>query len=471
MRSLVQFLAVLLCLVLVLAMVACAPSEGSEVTTAAPQTTLRPVPAREKYDIASAQVSDAENLLLHFTRSETRSVGRDTYRRSVTGTASYSGIGSRDMEAVVEEQLVYGSYKCAYKEVYCDGDAFAEVNGSAFTADMTAAEFVARQVPAVLLQQELYDSITEAAGADDSIVLTFTGATAAESWLFLPGKAQLVSAGGTAVLNSQGSLVQSDYRLEYELGGCRYTLEVSVQVTMPKSLDLGAIHSEHFRNCPKLSLLDAPKMLLQVVGDVYTTQTFRCKATESIFSEAIPMTYQQKSTYHLQGTGEDMTANAEYVISLSDYRGQTEKDTRLDSYQNGIYTTVADGSTKESAITAEAMRQYYEDAILSALLAPKFLENATSWNGASQFHLEMMGSDAFAQALIEEISTLLQVQLDADSVTVQQDGCGGYVDIDRNTGLPVSMGLYLNCIHTVGGISYTFTYSLEQELTLSNFTE
>lgn len=470
MRSLVKTVAVLLCLILVLAMAACDSGGVSEVTTTAPQTTLEPLPAREKYDLACAEADTAQNLLLSFSQSQTRLVGKDTYLRTAAGTASYSGIGRPDMEAVVEEQLVYGSYKSAYKEVYCDGDAFAEVNGSAFTADMTAEEFVARQLPAVLLRQELYATVTAESGADGSTLLTFGGGKAAEAWVSLPEKAKLVSAGGTATLNSLGSLVQSDYRLEYDAGNCRYVLEVSVEVTMPKSLDLGAIHSEHFRNCPKLELLDAPKKLLQVVGDVYTTQAFRCKATESIFSEAIPMTYQQKSSYFLQGAGEDMTANAEYVISLSDYRGQTEKKTRQDSYQKGIYTTVEDGSTKESAISSEAMRQYYEDAILSALLAPTFLENAAFWNGASQFHLEMTGNADFAKALIEEVSKLLQVELEADKVTIQPEGCGGYVAIDRNTGLPAAMGLYLNCIHTVGDISYTFTYSLEQEVTLSDFS-
>ena len=115
------------------------------------------------------------------------------------------------------------------------------------------------------------------------------------------------------------------------------------------------------------------------------------------------------------------------------------------------------------------MRQHYEDAILSALLAPTFLENATAWTGASQYHLELTGNDAFARALIEEMGTLLQVELSADAVSVNPEGCGGYIAIDRNSGLPVEMGLFLDCPHTVGGIEYAFTYRLEQELTLSDF--
>ena len=469
MRSFAKYLAAILCLLLVTAMAGCGPDAPGTTATTVPATTLQPQSAREKYALASAEVAEAKHLLLSYARTELRLVGQDTYTRSVTGTASYSNIDGRDLEAVVEEQLTYGSYKSGYKEVYCDGAAFAEVNGSAFTAELTPREFLDRQLPAVLLQQELYSTVTAAAGAEESIVLTFSGASAAESWTSLPAKAKFISGSGTASLNSQGSLTQSSYKLEYQLGTVRYTLEVSVRVTMPKSLDLGAIHTEHFRNCPKLEVLDAPKMLLQVVGDVYTTQAFRGKAMESVFSEAIPMSYSQKSTFALRGSGENMTANANYVVTLSDYRGQQETDTRQDAFSNGIYTSVKDGTSQQTAITAQAMRQHYEDAILSALLAPTFLENATAWTGASQYHLELTGNDAFARALIEEMGTLLQVELSADAVSVNPEGCGGYIAIDRNTGLPVEMGLFLDCTHTVGGIEYAFTYRLEQELTLSDF--
>lgn len=469
MRSIVRALAAMLCLVLLTVLAGCAPEAPATVPTTVPPTTMQPVNAREIYSAACAEADAAKNLLLSYSRSESRTVSQDTYDRLVTGSASYSGIGEANMEAVVEEQLTYGSYKSAYKEVYCDGDAFAEVNGSAFTADLTPREFLDRQLPAVLLRQELYSTVTGVSGADDSIVLTFSGASAAESWAALPAKAKLISAGGTATLNSQGSLVQSDYKLAYQLGTTRYTLEVSVKVTMPKSLDLGAIHSEHFRNCPKLEVLDAPKLLLQVVGDVYSSQAFSGKAKESVFSEAIPMNYSQKSSFLLRGSAEQMSAQANYVVTLSDYRGQKETSSRQDSYSNGSYITVEDGTTQQTAVSAEAMRQHYEDAILSALLAPTFLKNATARTGASQYHLELVGNDAFARALIKEIGKLLQVELSAKEVSVKPGGCGGYVAIDRNTGLPVEMGLFLDCTHTVGGIEYAFTYKLEQELTLSDF--
>lgn len=467
MKSIVRALAAMLCLALVVVMAACGPDVSDPKETTIPATTLQPLNAREKYDLATAEVTAAKNLQLRYTRTEIRSVGQATYTRSVAGTASYAAINSKDMEAVVEEQLTYGTYKSAYKEVYCDGAPYVQVQGSAFTSQQTPQEFLARQLPAVLLQQELYRSVTESAAADGNTRLTFADATAAESWLALPKKASLISAGGTVLLNNQGSLVQSDYQLEYQQGTTRYSLTISVQVAMPKSLDLGAIHSEHFHGSSHIVMLDAPKLLLQVVGDIYAAGTFRCEATEKVFSEAVPMTYKQKSVFSLQGSLDKMTANAKYTISISDYRGEMERQTREESYRDGIYTTVADGSTKETVITAEAMRQYYEDAILSALLAPTFMSNASSWTGASQLHLNLSGNQSFAKALLEEIGKLLQVELASDEIKIRPDGIGGYIAINRDTGLPEEMGLFLSCTHTVGGISYNFTYNLDQKITLS----
>ena len=113
------------------------------------------------------------------------------------------------------------------------------------------------------------------------------------------------------------------------------------------------------------------------------------------------------------------------------------------------------------------MRQYYEDAILSALLAPTFMSNASFWTGASQLHLNLSGNQSFAKALLEEIGKLLQVELASDEIKIRPDGIGGYIAINRDTGLPEEMGLFLSCTHTVGGISYNFTYNLDQKITLS----
>ena len=462
MRSMLKCLALLLCVVLL------AGCQEPVPTTTVPETTQTPLTAREKYDLARTQVEEAANLVLAYTLTEKRQVGKDTFLRDITGTASFVGIGSRNMEAVVEEQLRYGSYQSAYRELFCDGKTFAVVNGSAFTADLTPAEFCQRQLPAVMLDYELYAEVTESA-VEGGVVLTFAGASAAESWLQLPNEAKLISAGGTMTLSGYGTLTQSEYTVEYTLGDVRYSTRVTGKVTTPAGLDLGAIHNEHFEDCPKLEVLDAPKRLLQVVGDVYTSLSISCKATERIYSEAIPLTYSQKSKYTLQGQAEAMIAGATYNIQLSDYRGQSEKVYREESYENGTYTKVENGSTKQSAISPEAMRQYYEDAILSALLAPKYMENATSWKGVSEYHLEMTANDAFAQELIRDIAEFLQVQLGGANIKIAPDGCGGYVDIDRNTGLPVSMGLFLECTHTVEEIEYSFTYTLEQELTLSNY--
>jgi hypothetical protein len=83
----------MLCLVLLTVLAGCAPEAPATVPITVPPTTMQPVNAREIYSAACAEADAAKNLLLSYSRSESRTVSQDTYDRLVTGSASYSGIG------------------------------------------------------------------------------------------------------------------------------------------------------------------------------------------------------------------------------------------------------------------------------------------------------------------------------------------------------------------------------------------
>lgn len=460
MKFLKQGMTVLLCLLLC----GCGHQPVATEPSTLPQPTLS---ATETYDLARQAVLQAENVILEYTLLRTRYIGEDAYQESVTGTASFSSIGQENMMAVVEEQLAYGSYSASYSQVYCEGIAYAELNGSRFSCRQTPDVFVARQLPAALLSSGNYGAVTETA-VQNGTQITFTQPLALESWLEAVEGTVLTAASGTAAVNAAGELLQTTYQAEYTCGDVRYVCEASVRVTSPKSLDLSGKHPDHFAGCPELADLDAPKRLMQAVGDVYTARSMICDAEEVIYSAAIPVSYTQKSSYSVSGSGDDLKVVNSYAIHLSDYRGEVSVKEQVDTYEDGVFYSAVDGEhILQPNVTAQTMREYCEDAILSALMAPKYLSGATVTVENGICRLEFTGNESFVADMMVGITQFLQVDLDAKAEQSQTFEAKGYLTVDLTTGLPVAMGLSLQRSHTMAEVAYDLSYKLDQTMKLS----
>ena len=469
MKGFLRIWALVLCVCALLLLGGC--DEPPVETTAAPTTvpTEPPLTPKEKYDLARERLEQASNWIFSYTLEEQRTVGKDTYTKKVAGRASFSRLYQKDMVAVVEEQLTYGNYSSEYMEIYCEGAAYSQINESCFKAEMDPEAFVQRQLPAALLDSSLYQTISEVVGAD-STVLSFSNATAVESWLG-NSTARIVSAAGTATLDSSGALRETTCRVTYSLGQVEYTVSAMIRATAPASLDLSGTHQEHIEVSTDIESLDAPKMLLQVVGNIYAAGKMHCDTVESIYSEAIPLAYSQSSVIDLIDAEGDLTARAEYEIHLSDYRGNVSTNTQVDAFEDGVFTTSSNGGKPQENpdVTAQQIRRYCEDAILSALAAPKYLKGASVAEEADSFRLEIEGNDDFVTDMMANITQFLQLDLDAKATEKNTVSAGGYLVIDRETGLPTAMGLYMERQHTIDTVTYRLTYSLDQTMKLSDY--
>ena len=463
MRALIKIWALVLCACLLVLLSGCSREpEATTVTTTGP--TEPQMTAEEKYLLGRESIDQAGNWILSYTVDEKRTVGQDVYSRTVSGKASFSKLHQTDMIAVVEEERTYGSFACSYAEVYCDGQAYVQAIGSRFKNTMEPEVFIDRQLPAILLDSGLYQTLTQEV-KENSTVITFKDAKAMEAWLGAED-GQIISASGTATLDSTGLLQETTYQVVYMLGQTRYEYSATVRVSAPKTLDLGGTHHEHIKGSVALENLDVPQMLLQVVGDVYASGQIRCEAKETIYSEAIPMSHTQSSTYTISGFGEELNAQAKHETTLSDYRGEITSESWSEYFRNGRYSTSKNGAGIVSA-TAEQVRQYMEDAILSALMAPIFVRNGSVQKDANYYRLEMTGNRQYIVAMMENIGGFLQVDLDNQATQSNTLSAGGYLTIHKETGLPVSMGLYLEREHTINDIPYRLTYQLDHTLELS----
>lgn len=470
MKVFLRIWTVSLCICALLLLASCdkPPVETTaDPTTAAP--TEPPLSPREKYDLARENLEKAANWIINYTLEEQRSVGSDTYTKKTAGRASFSKLYQEDMMAVVEEQLTYGSYITDYTEIYCESMAFSKVNESCFKSEMEPKDFVQRQIPAVLIDSSLYQTITENAG-ENSTVISFDGAASLEEWVGKPG-AKLIRATGTATLDNSGVLQETTCRIIYSVGEVKYTVSAAVRTAAPPSLDLSGTHQEHIKASTRIKSLDVPKMLLQVVGDVYAAGKMQCSAVESIYSEAVRLAYSQRSETDVIGFGGDLYARAEYVVHMSDDRGNISAKKQTDLFENSVFSSVQDQGkpVNNPEITAEQMRRYCEDAILSALAAPKYLKDATLESNKDSYRIEISGNYEFVVDMMKNISSFLQADLDAKATKKKTVSAGGYLVIDRETGLPTAIGLHMERQHTIDTVTYQLNYRLDQTMKLSDY--
>lgn len=477
MKCCTKILSVLMILLLLLGLTACGKPAGGETTV--PSTTAEPTTeATEPIDPAVLYADALEALYAKNNRVQTieyresRLVGGETYTESVVSTASYAGLtDDGGVEALVSEEITFGSYEVQYIQSYIGGSAYCRVNNYNFTCEMDAGSFIDSQIPAVLLDASLYTDIT-LESTDDSTIITFRGATAPEAWAQDSEYAQLANANGTAVLDSDGNLLSTAYHAEYTISTAAYTLDVTVAVETPDTLDLSARQPVYPESCRTLGDLRIPRLLLQVVGDVYTSEKMSVSYSDTLYSEAFAVVRSQTGQYYTYGAAEDFQASIATQVSLTNYTGTPVTNSQVISYADGIYSYSLNGADATTAedISPEQVRTACEDAILASLFNLEYISTATLTDTGDFLYIDFTGNEDYAESLCDSIYTLLSLDLDSYAAAYETTSAGGYLTVNRHTGLPTALGMYLGRSHSIEGVDYVLTYQLDQNMTLSSPT-
>lgn len=448
-----------LCILMLTACSTDAPVESTGGTTPS-------LCAAALYDAACAKLRDASNLILSYDCRQQRTVGEDTYTEAVTGTDSYCGIGTEHMNAIVRQSLSYGAYQTEYAESFIENTAYSSVNGSCFSSEMDENTFRARQLPAVLLDSTLYGSITAQANGE-TVLLTFSDASAVEAWAH--ENAALVDATATALLDENGCLLEYSYEASFTSGSVPYQLSVHCTLTMPQHLDLSAAHPPYTDAPAKIDDLDAPKLLLKAVGDLFTARSISAEITQHLSSGVYSLTQNQQSSLHLVDGGDQLTALRNTTLTATDYRGDPVTTVQSDRYENGTLTRTVGGTVQhQQAQTPQQIRIEWENQILNAFFALDFLANATITDAGNSLTVRLYGNEAFCDAVSASFGSVLPNDLDAIADSYDTSAAGGYLSVQKDTGIPVSMGMEFERTHIIDGVSYPLSYALTQELKLSD---
>ena len=425
--------------------------------------------ALQRYQLVCETVTQAPDLTIGVEYALCRTVNGEIYTEKRTEAISFRGLGTADVVASVKQQVTFGPYETTYAEYFRKDMAYCKTEDSTFRAQMTAQQFQSRQIPAIMLDAALYGAV-KVDKIFNSTAITFSDPTKLESWATDYADAALISATGTVVLDKDGNLTSSTYAAKFTCGKTTYDLQVSATLKLEAVETLDEELASLPKKCPKLDYFDAPRKILQVVGDVYTAQAMSAEYTEMVDSVAFARSRSQTSTFDMYGAGEEFMARSSYEVINTDYSNTPVTNSEVVIFRNNTCTSSLNGADPavREGITAETMRTFCEDAVLAALFTPNHLKNATLTEKKGQLRIKFTGNTAFADDLCSSIYSIFNANLDTYAESYTTPTAGGYLYIDKASGLPVALGIELERVHISGEISYPLTYELDQTMKLSS---
>lgn len=465
-----RFLVFLLCVMLMLC--ACDRSEEPTPTTTVPPTTTEPAPdAAAIYAEAVEKLNAATDITLRATIKQTLTVADVSYPETANQTIRYDGYGTDAMTATAEDRTVYDKYWANYEEVFADGKLYVTLSNaeldsdetSLFTGEMTAEDFCSRYVPPMLLDASLYTDITI-----DGKIITFSAATAAESWL--AGEYTVLNdATGTAMLSDEGKIIRYTYKITYTEGPADIDLEVQVYVDTNTEVPTATAPEGEFT---ALDYPDAPRIMDLAAGRLAQNATISSTLSETIVSQAAGYAQSEQTTIHsYDPLGDYMGSIKTNITTMSQQGNESYVIDHL--YKDGVYTYTQDDQEPQvsSGLAASDFYSYMMDYIFANAFSPTAIAKAEATNLGGIYYLDLELTEDYADYLCRylnyelwEDEEFLNGYASAYEITTKE----AYLAIDSATGFPTAIGINYAGTHTIDGYDYILSLQADQTFELAS---
>ncbi len=468
--------ALVLCFALLLSMVACThtPTEHTDDPTTAPTES----PAKSIYTQARDTLDSLSDITLDLLITTLITVDGDEFSEQSIQTLTYKAKGTEDAVIVMEETPEYSIHNnesdsedeeaepIQYTEIWHKDTIYAQLDNTyRYRGSADASTAASRYTPVVLLNPDLYNSITLETSENGTLV-HFSDPVAGESWA-LPQDAKLVEATGSALINTSGNLAEMNYIITYTYGPSQVNLtvqskplDVSKDVTVPADPDAYT----------SISHIDALRLSMSTLAMLMQSDSLTLHSIESLVCEAAGIAQNLSTETNLHGRKENTVAKFDSSIYFMDYSTMESEEYRQeDTYIDGKVTTVVNNGlpSTNSNLSWEDVRAYAAELMVEGLLEIDHWQDVTATDLGSICLLEYQLNDNFGNTMQNYISEMLWQDpsfLINMASKYENSEVNGYLSIDKYTGLPVAAGYYYKGVHTIEGNDYEMTLQLDQSI-------
>ena len=478
MKHLTKLTALLLCLSLLLGMTACGakPVETTPPTAAPTEAPTEP-PATDIYAASVAALNAASDISLEVLITTLTDIIGDEFSEQSAQTLTYKGIGTADAVIVMDEQITQSVHNdqevtedekaepISYKETWVGGNVYAELQSTyRYFGSVDAETAASRYIPVVLLNAELYGSVTSESTADGTLI-TFTQPTAAESWA-MPETGELTEASGTVLIGMDGTIDQMTYVISYTYGPAKITKTVeSKPMDQPKAVPNPAPANPD--SYSPISYIDALRMSVTVPGMLSQADDITANGVESLMSQAAGIMRNQSTSINMSGRRADTKVKLESSVYFMDYSTRKSEEYDLEQvFQDGKLTVTENkGLPSTRTFAWEDIRSQTGSQILTGMVSMDFWEDITATDMGSVLLLEYKLNDNFGNTIQNTICEMLWNDpsfLLKLSSKYENTDLNAYLAVDEYTGLPVSAGYYYEGVHTIEKQDYTLSLQYDQ---------
>lgn len=377
------------------------------------------------------------------------------------------GQGTDKMNALGTETITVGDHAVEYESSYVNGNAYLIADGKQFHTPMSSDDFLSNQTPPILLDPALYRNIRMDKG-NSTYTVYFSGAIAPESWA-VPENVKLICAAGTAILDENLCLTESNYSITYSSNG------IKTKITAASTIDYaGKAFTVPVRSDSILvESLESIRLLEIACGYALQANTVLSQINENILCQAFGDSRTQSTRINMNAIDTNCVTSIRMNTTHSN-SGKADASTEKAQwiqYRNGKYQQSVDGGVpvEQTGVSSDMMKAYCRDYFLSTLIQSKFITAATRAESQNTYRFEYAASESFAHQLCQSASQILYQDptlLFTVSEGFTVESAAAFLEIDKYTALPVSSGISCTISHIVGDLPYQLQYSIAQKYDL-----
>lgn len=422
------------------------------------------------YDTAVNVINSAKDLSLQISYKKETLIGNEFITEQSKQHITYEELNTDLMRAYTEETLMVGDQTINITEVYSKDKIYLTVDGCQFQGAMDAEAFIIRHIPAQLLNAELYDTIS-GIDTDNGYMLTFSDATALESWVQANG-ASYKQANCTAYISTDGYLTKSIYTVSYAVADINVRLSATVEISYDNASPVQL--PENVDNYIELECPDAPRILEKACGYLLDASSINAVCKDSIYCEAFGD--QRNQTVTLR-TSQDNSWSAQIDTQVelinNSKSGSATTYTQKELFADNVYSISVDNAppTISDDIDISAMRSYCRDLLVGTIILPQYITGATITEEDNFYTIHFTGNETFAILIDAEACSILYkddgiLRNTAQSYTTTTMNC--FLKIDKTTGLPVSSGFDYQGLYSIENLPYQLLYQSDYQYALLN---
>ena len=473
MKRTLKTAAVLLALSIFLSLTACVTQPDPTTVTTAPPTTAAPTTEAPNeglilYKAAREALEKQRDIGLVISVTETMTLPAEQLVSNIRQEVSYLGLGTDGFKAVVKDSSNSTSSTAHNKETFFDGKVYIRAHEGYYISELTAEEYIARYLPAVLIDESLYESI-EYSQNNYNTEVSFRNATAPEAWF--PEDAVVTEASGTATINAAGKLNKFTYDVTFSVLGASIRREISVIISTPHVIQIEAPY-----NVSDYLTIPHPDILKQA-DLAYHWATSSTSISFSFIDETVSnagairvLDVEELETFN-NGT---YMAQVDFSRECTDLQTmETSYYSQQETFLNNVYSLSTNGGEgqKNKAVDQQMMRDYIYDEISFGWIGYSYMTECVATDLGNILLIEFIGCDELARTIEDGISEFLfedEAYLDdiaSKYETLQMDF---YIAIDTYLGLPTAAGYTYAGKHTINGTEYMTSRTVSSTIHLAS---